>query len=148
MVARMKPGFSLEVENAVNTNIDRRRLLQVLGLGPVAAAAAAPVPAAPARVAVRVLFTRVNGELHYDAAARFDTLTIGDSVTLRRDPDNAHDRRAIEVFDAHDYKLGYVARIDNSAVARMMDAGERFDAQVARLTPPLDIRIGVDWLRG
>ena len=55
--------------------------------------------------------------------------------------------RAI-VLDAAGRKLGYVARIDNSAAARMIDAGERFEARVARLSPPLDIRVTVDWVPG
>src|SRR3546814_1545737 len=68
-------------------------------------------------------------------------------VVLRREPDNPHDRRAIEVLDARGAKLGYVARIDNSAVARMMDAGERFEARIARLNrATLDIRLEIDWL--
>ncbi len=120
--------------------LDRRRLMQWLGLAPAAAAVVPRTPAIAARPAVRLLFTRINGERYDDAEAAFASLAVGAPVTLRREPDNAFDRRAIEVFDAAGRKLGYVARIDNSAVARMIDAGERFEARVARLTPPLDIR--------
>lgn len=124
--------------------LDRRRLLALLGLAPAAAAAR---PAAPARPPVRVLFTRVNGEHYYDARHSLPTLAEGDPVSLRREPTNPHDRRAIEVLDAAGRKLGYVQRVDNSAVARMMDAGERFQARVARLDrAALDIRLAVDWL--
>src|SRR3546814_12133442 len=67
------------------------------------------------RAPVRVLFTRVNGEPYYEAGTSVPTLAAGDRVVLRREPDNPHDRRAIEVLDARGAKLGYVARIDNSA---------------------------------
>ena len=131
------------------TRLDRRRLLQWLGLGSFASATTVrggTVQAA--RAPVRVLFTRVNGERYYDAATVFGDLCVDQAVTLRREPTNAYDLRAIEVLDAQGRKLGYVARVDNSAVARMMDAGERFSARVARLSEPLDMRLVVDWLPG
>ena len=125
--------------------LDRRRLMQWLGLAPAAALVPpAPPAATAARPPVRVLFTRINGEYYYDAADAFTSLAIDAPLTLRREPDNPYDRRAIEILDAAGRKLGYLARIDNSAVARMLDAGERFEAGVARLTPPLDIRVVVD----
>ncbi len=125
--------------------LNRRRLLSLLGLAPVAAPLA--VAAKPMREPVRVLFAKVNGEAYYDAAASIATLAVGDGVTLRREPANAHDRRAIEVFDGAGRKLGYVARGDNSAVARMMDAGERFEARVGRVDRSIrDIRLEVYWL--
>lgn len=124
--------------------LNRRRLLAVLGFAPVAASAPA---AAPHRAPVRVLWTRVNGEAYYEAAEVVAALAIGDRVVLRREPSNAYDKRAIEVLDAAGRKLGYVARMDNSAVARMMDAGERFEARIGRLDAAnLDIRLEVDWL--
>ncbi|HET8611442.1 MAG TPA: HIRAN domain-containing protein, partial [Sphingomonas sp.] len=90
----------------------------------------------------------VNDERYYDALTSIATLEAGDRVLLRREPQNPHDRRAIEVLDARGRKLGYVARIDNSAIARMMDAGERFEARVGRIDRnACDIRLEIDWLR-
>ncbi len=126
--------------------LNRRTLLAALGLAPVAATARA---AAPARAPVKLLWTRVNGEAYYQAAKAAATLAVGDPVRLRREPTNAYDKRAIEVFDTAGRKLGYVARMDNSAVARMMDAGEHFQARVSRLDrATLDIRLDVEWLPG
>lgn len=134
--------------------LSRRRALALLGLAP---AAALPVPALPAkpitqpsaRDPVRLLWTRINGEAYYQMRESIGTLSVGAPVTLRREPDNAHDRRAIEVLDSDGRKLGYIARIDNSAVARMMDAGERFAARISRIDPwDSDIRLEVDWLPG
>ena len=124
--------------------LNRRRLLALLGLAPVAATAR---PAAARRAPVRVLRTRVNGEHYYEAAEAVRSLAVGDRVALRREPANAYDKRAIEVLDSKGRKLGYIARMDNSAVARMIDAGERFEARIGRLdAASLDIRLEVDWL--
>lgn len=133
--------------------LSRRRALAFIGLAPAAAlpapASTAAASAPPARDPVRVLWTRINGEAYYQMRESIGTLSVGAPVTLRREPDNAHDRRAIEVFDGEGRKLGYIARIDNSAVARMMDAGERFAARVSRIDPwDSDIRLEVDWLPG
>ena len=128
--------------------LSRRRALSFIGLAPAAAlpASAATLPAPPP---VRVLWTRINGESYYRMRESIDTLEVGAPVTLRREPDNAFDRRAIEVLDSDGRKLGYIARIDNSAVARMMDAGERFAARVSRIDRwDSDIRLEVDWLPG
>lgn len=125
----------------------RRRLLVALGFSPAAVAVPAASAAPPAREPLRILFTRVNGESYYAARDALPTLAPGDVVTLLREPDNIHDKRAIEVFAAGGHKLGYVARIDNSALARMMDAGETFVARVARIEAGPDIRLTVDWVR-
>lgn len=132
----------------MTNNTTRRRLLAFLGLAPVAAVApAAPPPARALRAPVRVLFTRVNGEAYYQAREALPSLAMDQPVTLRREPDNPYDQRAIEVLDVAGRKLGYIARSDNSAVARMMDAGERFEARVARLDRhTTEIRLMVDWL--
>lgn len=127
----------------------RRRLLCWLGAAPIGLAAAGRAEARPARSPVKLLYTRVNGEHYYEARAALADLAVGAPVTLRREPTNAYDRRAVEVLDRAGRKLGYVARIDNSALARLIDAGERFEARVARLDPAaLDIRLQIDWLPG
>jgi hypothetical protein len=131
--------------------LNRRRLLALLGLAPVVAGTRVHARAAsvPVRAPLVLLRTRVNGEHYYEAGESLRTLAPGAPLTLRREPANAYDRRAIELFDAAGRKLGYVPRIDNPAVARMMDAGERMRARVTAVTPGTrDIRIVVEWLRG
>lgn len=129
---------------AVQTS--RRKLLALLGLAPVAMTA---TPARSSRRPVLLLKTRVNGECYYDAAEVIGGLSIGDPVQLRREPTNRYDSRAIEVLDSSGRKLGYVARMDNPAAARLIDAGEKLRARIARLDKPsLDIRIDVEWLPG
>ena len=125
----------------------RRFLLGLFGAGALAPGARGGVRSKRERKAVLLLRSRVNGELYYDAAVAIGDLGVGSPVALRREPDNRHDRRAVEVLDDAGRKLGYLARIDNPAVARMMDAGERFRASVTRVDPrTLDIRLDVHWL--
>jgi hypothetical protein len=125
--------------------LSRRRLLSLIGLSPAAAAMAVVAQPVPP---VRVLFTRVNGERHYDAAS-LPPLAVSDAMVMRRESTNPYNRRAIEVWDDAGRKLGYVARIDDAAVARMMDAGKRFQTRVARLDPwTRDIRLEVGRLPG
>jgi len=45
-------------------------------------------------------------------------------LLLKREPENAHDPLAIMIFDEAGHHLGYVPRVKNEAVARLMDAGK------------------------
>ena len=130
------------------TTTTRRRLLALFGLAPIAPVAAAASRVRP-REPVKLLWTRVNGEAYYALRESLPTLAVGDEVTLRREPENRYDKRAVEVLDADGRKLGYVARVDNPALARMMDAGDCFRATVSRVDlHRQDVRLDIDWLRG
>ena len=70
----------------------------------------------------------------------YNSLELGDKVALIREPDNPHDEYAIriETLDEHligyfpsndlpyeeGHKLGYVPRVNNKILARLMDAGK------------------------
>lgn len=57
----------------------------------------------------------------------------GDTLQLRREPDNPHDARAIRV-EWRGRMLGYLPRAENRAVAAVMDRQEgRVEARIARL---------------
>jgi hypothetical protein len=58
----------------------------------------------------------------------------GDSLTLRREPDNRFDANAGRV-EWQGEMLGYVPRRENRAVAAAMDRGELLDGRVARFNP-------------
>ncbi|MBR3042619.1 MAG: HIRAN domain-containing protein [Eubacterium sp.] len=51
-------------------------------------------------------------------------LSVGDRLTLLREPKNEYDELAILVKDPKGHKLGYVPRRCNSVIARLMDAGK------------------------
>ena len=93
----------------------------------------------------------------YVAGARADVaetvrgaLEPGAPLRLVREPDNDYDGRAVAVWTPDGHKLGYVPRIDNKPLARLMDAGIMPVARVAslgRLRPRPDVRLVVSLAR-
>lgn len=63
----------------------------------------------------------------------WEQLRVGDPLVLVREPDNAHDARAVRI-EWRGMQLGYLPRTENSAVAAAMDRGERVEARIAALT--------------
>ena len=57
-------------------------------------------------------------------------LLPGTMLTLQREPANAHDKLAIRVYDTVGHALGYVPRITNAPLARLMDAGKQLLARI------------------
>jgi hypothetical protein len=51
---------------------------------------------------------------------------------VTREPDNPYDPMAVRV-DWQGHKLGYLPRVENTAVAQMLDRGERFTARIIAL---------------
>lgn len=64
-------------------------------------------------------------------------LREGDALTLEREPDNRHDRRAIRVL-WRGHMLGYLPRAANFEAAAEMDAGQRLSARIGWLTDDPD----------
>lgn len=111
----------------------RRRFLRHVALLP---AAFLPGTAAKALAVRRVTIqtSPINGMAYYEARRALPSLRVGDSLELRREPDNRHDRRAVEVF-WRNRKLGYLPRVENAAVAQMVDAGERLECSIVGIVP-------------
>ena len=74
------------------------------------------------------------GFQHHAGEAHWSRIKPRDHVTLRREPGNRHDPRAIAV-EWQGVILGYVPREANFALAQMIDRGERVEARIARLQP-------------
>ena len=104
--------------------VTRRSLLAVLsgalGMAVPAAAAAKPVPA---RRLLKLLETYVAGTRYYEARRVRGGLRPGERLVLRREPENAFDDMAIEVFTGAGTKLGYARRADGGAVRGDAGAG-------------------------
>jgi hypothetical protein len=98
------------------------------GLGLMAAGAAV---AAPSRT-VLIQESPVAGFQFHGGDAIWESMAVGAPLKLIREPKNSHDPEAVAVF-FHDVKLGYVPRGDNSAVAQMLDRGEKLEATISRL---------------
>ncbi len=84
--------------------------------------------------AIRVLVqsSPLAGSQYYAMSEVWSQIKPGDRLTLVREADNRHDRRAIRV-EWNGRQLGYVPRAENRAVARALDEGEKLDARVSRL---------------
>jgi hypothetical protein len=67
----------------------------------------------------------------------WNELREGNALDLVREPGNPYDPRAVRV-DWKTEKLGYLPRIENTAVSQMLDRGERLTARIARLRESRD----------
>ena len=77
------------------------------------------------------------GSQYYALGEFWREMRVGDALTLIREPDNRHDRRAIRV-EWRGHKLGYVPRKENLQVAAALDAGDRVSARISRLKEDRD----------
>ena len=111
----------------------RRSFLKRIALLPALFVPAAAVGARPAR-RVTIQMSPINGMAYYDAGKVLPELRVGDRLELRREADNPHDDRAVEVYWRR-RKLGYLPRVENAAVAQMEDAGELLECSIVELVP-------------
>ena len=109
----------------------RRTFFQRL-LGGLGLAAASPITVAEGR-SVLIQDSPVAGFQFHWGEAVWQALTVGAPLGLVREPNNSHDSNAVAVYFQKD-KLGYVPRGENSAIAQMLDRGERLSATISRLT--------------
>lgn len=52
------------------------------------------------------------------------SLNVEDRLDFFREPDNAHDEKAIVIKNTDGIKIGYVPKVDNIIFSRLMDAGK------------------------
>lgn len=72
----------------------------------------------------------VSGTGYRELKAIEPTLTSGAMLVLQREPGNAHDDLAIRVHDSAGNALGYIPRVSNAPLARLMDAGKQLFARL------------------
>lgn len=77
------------------------------------------------------------GFQYHAGRAVFPLLGVGDRLSLHREADNPHDPRAVRV-DWRGAPLGYVPRLDNQDLARLMDRGTRVEARILHLEKTRD----------
>lgn len=110
-------------------SLSRRHLFRAVpGLFAVGAVSAAPPP-------VVLTFAIAGGHYHALDAA-LPALRRHQSLVLRRERENPHDRFAIAVLRSDGTKLGYVPRSSNQTLARLLDAGWRTSARIADFIDP------------
>ena len=91
----------------------------------------------------------IAGFQYYQGELFWEELTAGDPFQLIRELDNSYDENAVAIYRGG-VKLGYLPRVENIAVARMMDKGQRIDALIETKQKSVDPweRMTVEvWLR-
>lgn len=83
-------------------------------------------------IKILVQSSPLAGFQYHEAGTLWAELTVGDGLTLAREPDNAHDAHAVRV-EWRGRMLGYLPRAENRAVAAEMDRGGRVEARIAKL---------------
>ena len=109
----------------------RRTFFQRL-FGGLGLAAVSPVVVADDR-SVLIQNSPVAGFQFHRGDIVWPTLSIGASLALMREPNNSHDTNAVAVY-YQNHKLGYVPQGENSAIAQMLDRGERLKATITQLS--------------
>ena len=92
-----------------------------------------------AQVAAHILLqdSPLAGFQYHAGKVLWPQLRVGDALTLVREPDNAHDARAVRV-EWQGRKIGYVPRRENADIARLMDGGQPLAARITRLADVRD----------
>lgn len=77
------------------------------------------------------------GFAHHEGEKVWRYLSVGDAVVLKRDASNPFDARAVAVR-YQGRMLGYLPKVENAAVAQMLDRGERLAANIVALKQDCD----------
>lgn len=72
----------------------------------------------------------IAGGWHHGLWGIRDYLVRGERLLLRAEPDNLHDLNAVAIHHADGLMLGYLPRIANEPIARLLAQGVRVDAEV------------------
>lgn len=117
--------------------MQRRRFLTTLFGTLAVALPAGKATAVPVRRRVLIQESSVAGFQYHEGERLWRELREDDALTLAREPANPYDPMAVRV-DRQGQKLGYVPRVENTAVAQMLDRGERLTARIVRLQESSD----------
>tara|TARA_R110002049_G_scaffold65387_1_gene171652 strand:- start:2287 stop:2691 length:405 start_codon:yes stop_codon:yes gene_type:complete len=79
----------------------------------------------------------VAGFVYYDGETYIQQLKNGDKLTLKAEPENPHDEKAVEVYFG-DTKLGYIPRYQNETASRFLQEGYTVTAFVEKVRPGAD----------
>lgn len=88
--------------------------------------------AAGARRSILLQASPVAGFQYHNGEAVWAWLSAGQALDLFREADNSHDEKAVRI-EWQGHKIGYVPRMENHAVAQLLDRGEKLSARIAGL---------------
>ncbi len=98
----------------------------------------------PPRESAPEFYTKVVGVTFDDRQTVIAALAPGDTLALRREPDNPHDPHAVRVAAPDGRMIGYLRARVAGRIAPAMDAGGRYRAIVSRVTGGGDRTLGVN----
>jgi hypothetical protein len=87
------------------------------------------------RILVQTSF--VSDFQHHHGKRLYSGMRVGDSLRLIREPGNADDANAVRV-EWQGHVIGYVPHLENEALARQFDFGNRFEGRITRLSKHRD----------
>jgi hypothetical protein len=113
--------------------MQRRNFIQLLSLLPVMAPAMAMAKFSISGYnKLLIQGSPLAGFAYYRGEDLRQHLQINDPLHLAREPDNPYDHRAVAVY-WRNHKLGFVPRLENTAISQMLDRGIPMRAQITRL---------------
>ena len=84
---------------------------------------------------VGVYVSQLRGEAYHEKACAAGDFSPGTRVTLRREPDNPHDKNAVAVYDGTGtHMAAYVNKQQAARLSKLIDAGKPIDAVSIRGT--------------
>ena len=87
----------------------------------------------PLQKEILLFETYIAGTMYIEDESLIDALNLGEKLTLKREPQNAFDEKAIRIDNKDGKKLGYVPEKDNLIFSRLMDAGKMLYAKVVKV---------------
>lgn len=112
----------------MNRRLFLERFAAMIGMG-----VATPMAVAAARRQIELQRSPVAGFQYHQGEAIWPALVVGAPVDLVREAGNPYDARAVRV-EWQGQKLGYVPRIDNTAVSQLLDRGEAVSTAITSLS--------------
>ena len=110
--------------------MNRRTFFQRL-LGGIGLVATGTAIGAETR-SVLIQESAVAGFQFYEGNFIWPHLAIDARLELARESENIHDPNAVAVYFRKE-QVGYVPRVENSAIAQMLDRGEKLEASISKL---------------
>lgn len=91
---------------------------------------------------VKIYDNYLRGNEHYHINQCFPKMLVGDTLELKREPENPYDKFAIQVFwESH--KLGYIPAYENVVLANLIDAGVQLKSLLTQKLTEDAVSVGV-----
>lgn len=79
-------------------------------------------------------YTKVAGVTFDNRQRLIRRMSVGENISLVRDPNNPYDKNAIKVINSNGEQIGFISKELASTMAIRMDAGVIYSATVSQIT--------------